>query len=143
MVSVGDTSGAWEIVDLEAVRQGASCSRLLYPLLRFPPPLLPIQFSWTFSIVWEVPGRPDWGGVHFSWGSLGGDQIKLHAAAALPHLSPADAIDRIRWVEAIKFTHAQLRAAYIQGAGLPVETPVRYTGGATSAHLGNYHEPSL
>lgn len=143
MVSVGDTSGAWEIVDLEAVRQGASCSRLLYPLLRFPPPLLPIQFSWTFSIVWEVPGRPDWGGVHFSWGSLGGDQIKLHAAAALPHLSPADAIDRIRWVEAIKFTHAQLRAAYNRVQDCRLRPQFASTGGATSAHLGNYHEPSL
>ena len=105
----------------------AICSSgLLEPVLQFPPPSQPVHLSWTYFIVWEVPGRPEWAGVHFSFGDLCSEQIRLHAAAALPHLSSADACWRIRWARAYRCTQAQLKAAFRQGAGLPVEAPVHF-----------------
>ena len=139
-VSVGSSSEGTELVDVDSpisssghatateVRQERAdqarsdllfgqalrSSRLIEPVLQIP--LLPqlVHRRWRFFIVWEVPGRPDWSGVHFSFEDLCSEQIRLHAAAALPHLSAADACRRIRWGRAYGCTQAQLKTAYRQ-----------------------------
>ena len=91
-------------------------------------PFIPqlVHRHWRFFIVWEVPGRSDWSGVHFSFGDFCSTQIRLHAVAALPHLSAADAYRRIRWCRALGCTQAQLESAYRQEARLPAQTTVRF-----------------
>ena len=101
-------------------------TRLFEPVLQIP--FLPqlAHRRWRFYIVWNIPGHSDWSGVHFSFGEFCSTQIRLHAAAALPHLSATEAFKRIRWCRALGCTQAQLESTYRQEARLPAGTAVRF-----------------
>ena len=89
----------------------------LRPVLQVPLHCQLVHRDWRYYVVWEVPGRPDWGGIHYSHRALCWAQLRLQASAARPDLTPASAFKLIRWYRAYGCTLLQLEAAFRRESG--------------------------
>ena len=61
----------------------------LAPVRQVPLHAQLVHRDWRYYIVWEVPGRADWSGIHYSSGALCWGQLRLQASTARPDLPPA------------------------------------------------------
>ena len=89
----------------------------LRPVLQVPLHSQLTHRDWRYYIVWEVPGRADWGGIHYSHRALCWTQLRLQASSARPDLTPAIAFKLIRWYRAYGCTLLQLEAAFRRESG--------------------------
>ena len=76
----------------------------LSPVLQVPFSCQLVHRERRFYIVWEVPGRPDWCGIHFSHQALCWAQLRLQASIARPDLTPTLAFKQLRWYRAFGCT---------------------------------------
>ena len=89
----------------------------LSPVLQVPFPCQLVHRKWRFYIVWEVPGRPDWCGIHFSHQALCWAQLRLQASAARPDLTLTTAFKLLKWYRAFGCTLQQLESAFRRESG--------------------------
>ena len=89
----------------------------LVPVLQSPFPCQLVHRDWRYYVVWEVPGRPDWGGIHYSHRALCWAQLRLQASTARPDLTPAAAFKLIKWYRAYGCSLQQLESAFRRESG--------------------------
>ena len=59
-------------------------------------------------VVWSVPGRPEWRGIHYGKGTLAWRQIRSWACSAVPGQRPETVFACIRWQRCWGCDHDQL-----------------------------------
>ena len=89
----------------------------LVPVRQVPLHAQLVHRDWRYYIVWQVPGRADWSGIHYSHRALCWTQLRLQASAARPDLTPASAFKLIKWYRAYGCTLLQLEAAFRRESG--------------------------
>ena len=98
-------------------RASARGALRLTPVLQVPLHCQLVHRDWRFYVVWDVPGRPDWGGIHYSHHAFCWAQLRLQARLARPDLAPAAAFKLIKWYRAYGCTLLQLEAAFRRESG--------------------------